>query len=258
MSSYGLWLSAAGMKVNQHRQTLLANNMANANTTGFKHDLAVVTQRQVESQSSPTGMSYVHPVLDGLAGGVNVRPTYHSFAQGPITWTGNPLDVAIRGDGFFSVSDGEATRYTRDGEFTVNTHGELVLTAGEGCWKVLDDHGAPIVVDETAGPLSVSEDGTVRQGRTAVGNLGLMTTENKSAPGGLRKVGGNLFDAGSAEMVPISGEFVPESKEGSNFEIMEGLASMIEAARAYQLNATMVQLQDQLTGQAVNTVGRLA
>lgn len=254
MSSYGLWLSAAGMKVNQHRQTILANNMANANTTGFKYDLAVVEQRRVESLSAGGGGSFAHSALDGLAGGLDVRSTYQNFAQGRIERTGRPLDVAIDGDGFFAVSDGDVTRYTRDGQFTFNTDGELVMVAGQGRWKVLDDAEAPIVVDETAGEVSVLEDGTIRQGKTVVGVLGLMTTDDKQA---LRKIGGNLFEAKGVQMRPIAGRFVSESREESNFEIMGGLAAMIEAARAYQLNATLLQLQDQLTGQAVAKVGRV-
>ncbi len=87
MSSYGLWLSAAGMKVNDHRQTILTNNMANAHTTGFKHDLAVVTQRRVESQESGGSAQFAQPVLDGMSGGVHVRPSFQVFAQGPIEGT---------------------------------------------------------------------------------------------------------------------------------------------------------------------------
>ena len=98
MSSYGLWLSAAGMQVNDHKQALLANNMANINTTGFKHDLAVVTQRQIESRALAGGQRYAHEVLDEMSGGVNVRPSHHSFAQGAIEHTGGSLDVAIQGD----------------------------------------------------------------------------------------------------------------------------------------------------------------
>ncbi len=81
MSSYGLWLSAAGMKVNEHRQALLANNMANAHTTGFKQDLAVIRARPVESREMRNGLRLTHPVLDGMTGGVNIRPSHHNFAQ---------------------------------------------------------------------------------------------------------------------------------------------------------------------------------
>ena len=255
MSSYGLWLSAAGMKVNEHRQTLLANNMANAQTTGFKHDLAVVMQRRVESHSVPDGLPFAHPVLDGLAGGVNVRPAFHSLEQGPIEWTGKPLDVAIQGDGFFAVSDGEVTRYTRNGEFAVNTQGELVMANEAGRWRVLDDAGAPIHFDEAGGEVSVSDSGTIRQGKNVVAALGLMNHEN---PRMLRKVGENLFEATAGQMTPANGRFITGSLEGSTFDVMQGLATMIEASRAYQFNATMIQLQDQLTGQAVSTLGRVA
>jgi len=255
MSSYGLWLSAAGMKVNEHRQTLLANNMANAQTTGFKHDLAVVMQRRVESKENAGGLPFAHPVLDGLPGGVNVRPAYHSEEQGPIEWTGKPLDVAIQGEGFFAVSDGEVTRYTRNGEFAANSQGELVMANEAGRWRVLDEGGAPIRMDEAGGELSVSDRGTVRQGNIVVGTIGLMTSED---PRALRKVGENLFEASTEGMKPASGRLITGSREGSTFDVMQGLASMIEASRAYQMNATLIQLQDQLTQQAVSTLGRVA
>ena len=252
MSSYGLWLSAAGMQVQDHRQSLIANNIANSETTGFKQDLSVITQRRVESRESATGMRFLHPVLDEMPGGLNVRETFTGFAQGPIEGTGKPFDVAVKGEGFLAVSDGDVTRYTRDGEFTVNTNGDLVLAAGEGRWRVLDGGGNPITIDPTGRQAAISEDGTIRQGETIVGKLGLFSTPDKQS---LRKVGGNLFEA-SQEMVPIAGRFVPESTERSNVDIMHELVTMIEAARAYQLNATMIQLQDDLTGRAVQTVGR--
>jgi flagellar basal-body rod protein FlgF len=255
MSSYGLWLSAAGMKVNEHRQALLANNMANAQTTGFKHDFAVVMQRRVESKEDPGGLPFAHPVLDGLPGGLNVLPAYHSAEQGPIEWTGKPLDVAIQGEGFFAVSDGEATRYTRNGEFTTNAQGELVMANEAGRWRVLDEGGAPMRVDEAGGEVEVSDSGTVRQGNTVLGKIGLMTNDD---PRSLRKVGENLFEAAGGEMKPAKGRLIPGSREGSTFDAMQGLATMIEASRAYQMNASMIQLQDQLTQQAVTTLGRVA
>ncbi len=193
MSSYGLWLGATGMKVNDHRQAILTNNLANANTTGFKHDLAMVMQRPVESRESADGLNFKHSVLDEMAGGVNVRSSYHSFRQGPIERTGKPLDVAIDGDGFFSVSDGTATRYTRDGEFARNAAGELVLAAGNGSWKVLSEDGAPIALSNTGEPVSIGANGSVREGKVEVAKLGVVNTDTKQS---LRKVGENLFKAG--------------------------------------------------------------
>ena len=254
MSSYGLWLSAAGMKVHEHRQTLLANNMANADTTGFKQDLAVVRQRAVESASSADGMRFAHPVLDGLAGGVNVRPVFHDFTQGPIEHTGRHLDVAIEGDGFFAVTDGRQTRYTRNGSFTLNPSGELVLGSGGGRWRVLEADGGPVRIDPAAGDVEVSSDGTIRQGPAVVGRLAIATHRDKQS---LRKVGESLFEAPKGGMAPVEARVLAGALEGSNFNPMQGLAQMIETTRAYQLNATLLQLQDQATDRAVNTVGRL-
>lgn len=244
------------MKVNDHRQTLLANNMANMQTNGFKSDLAVVMQRRVASQESGKGFAFRHPVLDKLSGGLDVRQPFHDFEQGPLESTGRALDLAVEGEGFFAVNDGEQTRYTRDGAFTRNAEGELVLSAGEGRWRVLDDAGNRITIDEALGEPVVSENGTIYQEGQIIGTIGLSTTENKQA---LQKAGENLFvPQGDIEMTPATGRIVSESLEGSNFEIMTGLAGMIEASRAYQMNASLLQMQDDVTGQAVNTVGRLA
>ncbi len=255
MSSYGLWLSAAGMKVNEHRQTLLANNMANAHTTGFKHDLEVIMQRRVESREGPLGFGFAHPVLDGLPGGVNVRPTYYSDEDGPLEETRKPLDVAIQGEGFFAVSDGKVTRYTRNGEFVLNTAGELVLADDAGRWRVLDKEGNPIRVDESDGKVQMSDGGAVRQGDTVVGTIGLVAAEK---PRALQKRGENLFELTSGETRPANGRLIAGSREGSTFDAVEGLISMIEVSRAYQMNASMIQLQDELTQQATTTLGRLA
>lgn len=255
MSSYGFWLSAAGMKVNDLRQTLHANNLANAQTTGFKEDLALILARPVESAESADAMRYGHPVLDGLAGGLEVRPTYHNFATGAVEHTGRPLDVAIEGDGFLAVTDGTVTRYTRDGEMSQNLAGKLVLSAGGGRWRVLDDAGAAIALNPAGGPVRIAGDGTIRQRNEVIARLGTYDAKDRQA---LRKVGENLFDAGDATMEPVAGHFRAESREESNYDPLKGLASLIEASRAYQLNATMIQLQDQVTGQAVTTVGRIA
>lgn len=253
--SYGLYLSAAGMKVSDHKQALLANNMANANTTGFKQDLATVRQRLIESRENGSGFGTSHPVLDDLAGGLNVQSSFHDFSQGPIEYTNRPLDVAIHGEGFFAVENGNQTRYTRDGQFTINTAGELVLAVGQGRWRVLDDSGSRIVPDPVAEPPVISQDGTIRQGRTVLAKLGVVTTDDKQS---LRKEGANLYDAGDLEMTQINVKLATKSTEGSNVDPMHGLATMIEATRAYQLNSRLIEMQDRMTDEAITTIGRAA
>ena len=255
MSTYGLWMSAAGMKVNDHRQTLLAQNMANAHTTGFKRDLAVVRERTNELMESRSSRMSGHDVLDVLPGGINIRPTKTDFGPGAIEVTRRPLDVAIEGQGFFTVSDGAETRYTRDGRFSVNLEGELVLSSGAGRWRVLDDDGAPIRLDPDGGRVALSESGNVRQGEVDVAQIGVVDADQRQL---MRKVGETLFDAGKANMEPRPVSLITGSLESSNFDVMSGLATMIEASRAYEMNAQLIRLSDQTIGVTVNTVGRLA
>lgn len=255
MSSYGVWLSAAGMKVCEHRQTLHANNLANTQTTGFKSDLANFRVRPIESRENGAPSRLRHPVLDQLSGGVNVRPSHYDFSQGHIETTGRPLDVAIRGEGFFTVSDGKRQRLTRNGEFSLNTAGELVLADASGNWRVLDQGGSPVRVDPARGSVVIAGDGAIRQGKQAVAQLRLVSPGN---PQKLRKVGANHFEHPGEEMKPAAGTLVSASREESNYDAMTGLAAMIEVSRAYQMNATLLQLQDAATGQAVTTLGRVA
>ncbi len=252
--SYGLWLSTAGMQVNEYRQTVMANNLANTSTTGFKHDLAIFMERGVESVASG-GKRFSNDVLDDMTGGTFVQPTVHTFAQGDLDKTDNPLDVAVFGEGFLSVQDGDETKFTRDGRMTINGRGELVLAAGGGRLRVLDDQGQPIRLDLEAGEsFSVSRDGQLWQGSDSVAKLGVVEFEDRAQ---LVKHGGNLYaNHGSAERSSTS-ELRAGFLEQSTANPMSGLAAMIETARAYQLNANLVSLQDTTIGQAVNTVGRV-
>ncbi|MCP4247627.1 MAG: flagellar hook-basal body protein [bacterium] len=254
--TYGLWLSAGGMQANEYRQSILANNLANANTVGFKKDLAVMRERAVESRTGADAGRFGHPLLDGLSGGTFVAPTIHSFANGSRENTGNPLDATIDGEGFFTVRVGDDTRYTRDGRFTVNTQNELVMAAGDGRQKVLDESGAPIVLlPASAGSARIAADGTVRQGDDVVARLGVAEFADRND---LRKVGANLFRATGDRPLPATrSTLVPGSVEQSNADPITGLAQMIEVSRAYQLNAQMISLQDTMIGQAVSRVGRI-
>jgi len=251
---YGLWLSAAGMQVNEYRQALTTNNLANVDTVGFKHDLAVIQERRVESRTDPLGAAYGDRLLDNLTGGPWVRPTYHSFEQGPLNHTGNSLDVAIEGDGLFTVRDGADVRYTRDGRMSINDKGELVSVVGEGRIRFLDEAGSPIVVNRGR-PVTIGSDGVVRQGDARVARLGVVDVDDTNQ---LRKVGKNLFLADGATSRPSGSALRAGFVEGSTMSPVDGLAGMIEVSRAYEMNARMLSLQDSLIGQAVSRVGRLS
>ena len=254
--TYGLWLSAGGLQVNEYRQAIGANNLANADTVGFKHDLALIRQRRVESQTSPDGTRFGNPLYDNLSGGTWVQPTLHTFRQGDLVPSSNPLDLAIDGAGFFAVSDGREVHYTRDGRFTTNRAGELVMVAGGGRQRVTNQSGSPIKLTPGLGKLAVSRDGTIKQGETVIGQIRVVEFADRQQ---LRKVGANLFTAtdGAEPLKPNASRVHSGFTERSTVNPMEALAATIEVARAYELNAKLISLQDETLGQAVNTVGRV-
>ncbi len=250
---YGLWLSAAGLQTSQYRQAVIANNLANADTVGFKESLAVIRERLVESRSGGK-LSSAHPVLDDMTGGSFVAPTYTRFSQGQIEPSSNPLDVAIIGEGFFQIKQGEQIRYTRDGRFTVNAEGRLVTVAGG--FDVLDVERRPIVLGQrNAGPARIAEDGTVYRGDTVAGQLGVVDFADKSL---LRHVGKSGFEPVGIEPLPATARVRSGALERSTVDPIRTMASMIEAARAYQMNAMMISLQDGMLGRAVNDVGQVS
>jgi len=250
---YGIYLSAAGLQANQYRMEVLANNLANADTPGFKHDLTVVQERQPASRERMAGFGASEPSLAGLTGGLRVASTHTSFEQGPIEITGRPLDIALTGDGFFRVQDGDQERYTRDGRFMVNVDGELVTVAGFR--RVLDENGSPIVVAaEDVGRVRIHGNGGIRAGKTSYGKVGVVDFEDKTL---LRKAGGNLIQAMGATPEAITGTLKVGAIEKSTVDPTHSLVAMIEVNRAYQLNATLIGLADTTLSRAVNDIGRI-
>jgi flagellar basal-body rod protein FlgG len=250
---YGIYQSAAGLQVNQYRQDVLANNLANVGTTGFKHDLTVVRERPVEAREAPTDPAWSDRLLDGMTGGSLVAPTFTSFEQGPIEVTNQPLDVAIEGDGFFVVHDGKNERYTRDGRFVVDGEGRLVTAAGRR--QVVNEEGELIVIPrEVRGRVKIEANGEVRAGDARFGKLRVVDFADKTL---LRKTGGSVLEAMGVEPKDLQAELKPGALEGSTAEPTEMMVSMIEVSRAYQLNATLIGLADSTLGRAVNDIARI-
>jgi flagellar basal-body rod protein FlgG len=250
---YGIYQSAAGLQLNQYRQEVLANNLANVETAGFKHDLAVVRERPLAVREPAGSLDASDSTLSGLTGGSYVSPTVTSFTQGPLKHTGGRLDVAIAGDGFFSVQDGQDVRYTRDGRFLINAKGELTTVSGH---KVLGESGEPIVVPEgSTQSVTISAAGDVRCGSQVIGTLDVVDFADKSQ---LRKVGANAFEADGAEAQDASASLQVGFIEGSTVEPTQAMVSMIEVNRAYELNATLIGLADGTLSRAVNDIARLS
>lgn len=250
---YGIYQSAGGMQVNQYAMEILANNLANVATSGFKHDLALVRERMIETRERPGSLSVRHPVLDDMTGGSLVAPTFTSFEQGAIEVTHNPLDVALEGEGFFTVQRGNEVRYTRDGRFTLNKDGELVTVAGSN--PVLDEQGLPIRIDPAArGSVRIDADGTVRAGKSTAGRLGIVDFEDKSL---LRKTGGNMLQNLGPPPQEAQARLRVGATESSTVDAATTLVQLMQATRAYELNGRLVGLADSTLGRAVNDIARI-
>lgn len=249
---YGIWSSAGGMAVNQYRLDVSANNLANIDTVGFKHDIALLTERPVESQEEPANTRHRNVFYDRLSGGTLVAPTVHTFGQGPTMVTNDPLDAMIDGKGFFAVQTPDGVQYTRDGRFTVNSSGTLVTVAGS--FPVLSEEGQPIKISEGPQPY-VIEGGHIMQADATVDRLALVEFDDLHL---LRKVQQNRFAAAENQSArpATDSNVMPGRLEGSTVDPVNGIARMIEISRSFEMNASILRMQDQTLGRAVNDIAR--
>lgn len=248
-----LWTAASGMAAQQFNVDLLANNIANINTTGFKRQRTDFQDLFYDIHAQPgtrVGQQGRNPTGTQVGTGVNVAGTTRVFAGGNIEPTGRPLDMAIEGDGFFEVQlpDGATTAYTRAGDFRIDADGRLVTTDG---YYVQPAITIPDGVAESE--ISVAEDGTVsakiNNVDTVVGQLTLARFRNNS---GLLAVGRNLFQVSDASGPAIAGTAGSSGfgtlrggmLEKANVEAVTELVNLIVAQRAYELNSKSISTAD--------------
>ncbi len=253
---YGLYISAAGLQAQEYRQNVFANNLANAETVGFKRDLAILQARRNPAAEDPSLSRYGSPEVGALGGGVLAAPTAIDLTPAALQSSANPTDLALEGAGFFTVQGDAADQklLTRDGRFLINTKNELVTANGGR--PVLDSTGKPIVLNPAL-PLVITGGGQVEQEDSVVATLGVVNVPNG---GGLQKLGdGLLRTPDSATLQPMpAGTRVRQGKlETSGVNPMIELTNMMEGQRAFEANAKLITYQDTML-QEVNTVGRIA
>jgi flagellar basal-body rod protein FlgF len=232
---------------------VVANNIANLDTTGYKADGSVF-----EEYLMPVARDNTFPRADQRLSYVQDRATWHNFGQGPVKQTGNPLDVFINGEGFLAVQTARGERYTRNGSLQINGQGQLVTSAGDA---VLGD-GGPIQFQSTDHGIAINPDGTitVREGASttsdsARGKLRLVRFDNLQQ---LQKDGSSLFAAPAGvapQPVPTTVRVVQGAVEQSNVRGVVEMARMMEVSRTYTQIAGLIQQGSDLRR---NAIGKLA
>ena len=248
--NYGLYLSAAALRVQEYRQAVTANNLANINTVGFKNDLAVVAGRRPALEEQQLPADFYVPVLDDVRGGLRSGGTYTDFAQGSLVQTGRALDVALNGEGFFAVAGDGRTEYTRDGRLERDAEGNLVTVANGR--RVLDESGTPIRLGD--GEVTIDIDGSVRVDGEKQARLAVVRFAD---PAALQKVGTNDYIADASAAAPSTAKVVSRNLEGSGVDPTRALVDMLTGQRIYEAAARMLQSADAMTGRAVNDIARL-
>src|SRR3954468_1648489 len=248
--NYGLYLSAMGVLANSQRQDVIANNLANAETVGFKKDLALFQEQRTEAQiRGHRGES--NDLLEPLGGGLVPSGTTLDLSQGPIENTSNPLDVAIMGDGYFAVRDGDRLMLTRAGRFQVDRNGILASDAGHA---VLSDKMNRISL--APGAVDIGKDGIITQSGKTVGRLGVFSV---AEPKLLHKRGGNLMSYPDIErsLKPSDAQLRNEALEQANCDPTTELAALMDTQRQLEANANMIRYQDQMLSRLVNDVAKI-
>jgi flagellar basal-body rod protein FlgG len=239
----GLYISTAGALVQSARQEIIANNLANVNTSGFRRQMAIFSRRPPESQERASegyniaGMQ-LNPLLERIDGGVFMDEVATVHEGGPLTRTGGDYDFAISGEGFFVCENANGERfYTRSGNFLPSKDGYLMTPDGE--FFLLDSRGQRI---HTRDPRDIEPD-----------SIKAVTFKNVRH---MRRHGENMFTS-KEEPVFSAAEVKRNYIEASNVSPIVELISMIEGFRIYEANMQAIRHQDRTLGRAVNDVGRL-
>lgn len=257
-----LWAAKTGLDAQQTRMTVTANNLANVSTSGYKKSRGVfedLLYQQVRQVGASTSQDTQAPSGLSLGTGVRVVATEKMFTQGGLNQTGNSLDLAIQGRGFFQILMPDGTLgYTRDGSFQMNSQGQMVTSSGYLLQPSISiPAGAQSISIGTDGVVSVAVAGQAAP--TQVGTLQLTDFVN---PAGLQPRGENLLLESAASGTAQTGtpglnglgSLNQGALESSNVNVVEELVSMIETQRAYEMNSKAIQTVDKMLEFVNNTL----
>ncbi len=256
----GLYAASVGMITQMNKMDVVSNNIANANTTGYKKDEVITRSFKDElylrvNDENETGLPRSANSVGKLNLGNNIDMIITDYTSGSMQKTESPLDLAISGDGFFSVNfvdtDGTVSeKYTRDGSFTLGPNGELLTSDS---FAVLDQDGSPIVLPSGSVP-SISKDGSIYANDEFLTKIKITAFEDQSY---LRKYGSNSYNLlDGATTKPFTGNVEQGYIEMSNVNSVKEMVDMITLSRAYEASSKALQAHDSIMQRTANDVGR--
>jgi len=247
-----LWVAKTGLDAQQTRMTVIANNLANVNTTGFKRDRATfedLLYRSVRQGGAQTSADTAAPTGLLLGTGTRVVATEKLHAQGNLIQTQNAFDLAISGEGFFQILQPDGTlAFTRDGGFKISGEGVLVNSSG---YRLQPE----LAIPQNAQTITIGADGTVSIqafGEAQAQTIGQIQLARFLNPSGLQAIGENLFRETTSSGPPQvgipsqqgNGQLIQGALESSNVNVVEEMVSMIETQRAYEVNSKAIEAVD--------------
>ncbi len=245
--SGGMYLAAAGALVQQLRLEVLANNVANISTIGYKGDRSIF---QIPEAHEPPTFETPIEGIQSLSPYAPPFATMIDFSQGAIRPTGNPLDVAINGNGFFSIQTPDGVQYTRQGNFTLNSEGVLITPDGHP----VQGEGGEITLAE--GNVEIDQQGGVYVDGDEVGRLRIFDFTN---PETLKKAGNGRFVGSDGTIAAERPEGITLSQgylEAANVNPVRAMTEMIETSRAFEAYQKVIQSADEATAKIINDVGK--
>ena len=246
----GVYTAAAGMLANQAAQDTIAQNLANANTTGYKEDVP----RFESFLSEP--VSRLSPAdrlsIGTIGSGAGLKDETTNFSQGGLQQSGNPLDVALTGDAALVIQSPQGPRLSRDGSLTLDAQGTLIQSAtGE---PVLSDGSQTLSVPAKTKSIVISPQGDLTADGVKIGRIQMASLSAAVSP---VKVGDNQYSVSSLQPASPTATMRQGFLESSNVSIVKEMVSMISIMRAYETNQKMLQAEDDTTGKATGEVGKL-
>ena len=246
------YTAGTGMLVQRDRMDVLANNLTNVETAGYKSDSLISStfRDMVMERLHDPGIVSTSTIVGALGTGTHIEEVYTTFTQGNIEGTGRMCDFALIGDGFFTVDTPDGERYTRDGSFFVNSDGYLVTSGGH---YVQGENGRIRVDGED---FAVDDSGNIYVGGVLEDQFRIITFED---PAGLRKDGGNLYERVEGPQGQAAADTVVKqgALEGSNVNTAQELTRLLSVRNAYTINQRVLSMVDKSLEKTVNEVGRV-